>query len=228
MFKGFTDETVDFMWGIRFNNERTWFEANKEAYLTHFQQPMRDLCGELYDYLNEKLPELGLVCKVSRIYRDARRLFGRGPYKDHLWFSIGQPKESAEESRPTLWFELGPEGWDYGLGYWHPKPVIMAKLRNRITRDPESMRELIKKLEEQTEFRLWTDAYKRPKGTAPSEDLAVWYSAKSMMLIHEEPLTEELFHPELVERLKKGFDLLLPFYQYLITLPGEPDPTETP
>ena len=29
MFTGFTDETVDFMWGIRFNNERTWFEAHK-------------------------------------------------------------------------------------------------------------------------------------------------------------------------------------------------------
>ena len=36
MFTGFTDETVDFMWGIRFNNERAWFEAHKEIYLTHF------------------------------------------------------------------------------------------------------------------------------------------------------------------------------------------------
>ena len=41
MFTGFTDETVDFMWGIRFNNERAWFEAHKEIYLTHFYQPMR-------------------------------------------------------------------------------------------------------------------------------------------------------------------------------------------
>ena len=43
MFTGFTDETVDFMWGIRFNNERTWFEAHKEIYLTHFYRPMCDL-----------------------------------------------------------------------------------------------------------------------------------------------------------------------------------------
>ena len=40
MFTGFTNETVDFMWGIRFNNERNWFEAHKEAYLKHFYQPM--------------------------------------------------------------------------------------------------------------------------------------------------------------------------------------------
>ena len=25
MFQGYTQETVDFMWGIRFNNERGWF-----------------------------------------------------------------------------------------------------------------------------------------------------------------------------------------------------------
>ena len=34
MFTGFSDETVDFLWGICFNNERAWFEAHKETYLT--------------------------------------------------------------------------------------------------------------------------------------------------------------------------------------------------
>ena len=79
MFIGFTDETVDFMWGIRFNNERTWFEAHKETYLTQLYQPMKELGNELYDFIRDKRPDSGLMCKVSRIYRDARRLHGRGP-----------------------------------------------------------------------------------------------------------------------------------------------------
>ena len=29
MFQGYTQETVDFMWGIRFNNERGWFLEHK-------------------------------------------------------------------------------------------------------------------------------------------------------------------------------------------------------
>ena len=224
MFTGFTDETVDFMWGIRFNNERSWFEDHKQQYLEHFQQPMKELCGEVYDYLNEKRPELGLVCKVSRIYRDARRLFGRGPYKDHLWFMVAQPKEGPEDIRPQLWFELAPETWSYGLGYWQPKPVVMAKLRQRITRDPETMRALMERLERQEEFSLWTDDYKRPRAAAPSEDLAVWYRAKSLMIFHEEKLSEELFHPELAQRLKQGMEFLLPYYEYFMTLKGEPEP----
>ena len=29
MFTGFTPETLDFLWGIRMNNNRDWFMANK-------------------------------------------------------------------------------------------------------------------------------------------------------------------------------------------------------
>ena len=110
MFNGFSDATVDFMWGIRFNNERSWFEAHKEIYVKEFYQPMKELGDEVYEFLREKRPDYGLICKVSRIYRDARRLYGRGPYKDHLWFSVRQPAEEWVD-RPTFWFELGPEEW---------------------------------------------------------------------------------------------------------------------
>ena len=33
MFTGFTPETVDFLWGIRLNNNREWFLANKKQYV---------------------------------------------------------------------------------------------------------------------------------------------------------------------------------------------------
>ena len=51
MFTGFTDETVDFMWGIRFNNERSWFEAHKEIYVKEFYEPMKELGDEVYEFL---------------------------------------------------------------------------------------------------------------------------------------------------------------------------------
>ena len=43
MFQGFTQGAVDFLWGIRFNNERSWFLAHKEEYLTLVDRPMREL-----------------------------------------------------------------------------------------------------------------------------------------------------------------------------------------
>lgn len=225
MFTGFTDETVDFMWGIRFNNERSWFEAHKEIYLKQFYQPMRELGEELYDYMREQRPDYGLICKVSRIYRDARRLHGRGPYKESLWFTIEQPGESWTD-RPSFWFELMPEGWSYGMGYWVSKPVTMAKLRARIDRDPATMEALTRKLNEQTEFSLDTTDYKKLRSPAPSEILEPWYRAKYFAIGHHEKLTEELFSRDIVERLKQGYTFLLPYYDYFLTLDGERDPRD--
>ena len=51
MFQGFDDTTVDFLWGIRLNNERPWFEAHKQDYLDHLYRPMKELGDELYDHV---------------------------------------------------------------------------------------------------------------------------------------------------------------------------------
>ena len=225
MFTGFTDETVDFIWGIRFNNERGWFEAHKEDYLTYFYRPMAALADEVYDYLAHRRPDLGLIRKVTRIYRDARRLHGRGPYKDHLWFSVEQPSEQWT-AHPTLWFELGPELWSYGLGYYMARPVTMARLRARMDRDPKIMTDLTRRLKRQSEFVLEGEEYRRPKAQAPVPELEPWYRKKSFTLCHEAKLEEALFSRDLVDRLKKGYDFLLPYYDYFITLDSDPDPRE--
>ena len=40
MFQGFTQQTFEFMWNLRFNNEKSWFEAHKDEYRTVLAQPM--------------------------------------------------------------------------------------------------------------------------------------------------------------------------------------------
>lgn len=223
MFQGFDDKTVDFMWGIRFHNEKSWYTNHKEEFKEHFQLPMRELSDEVYDYLVEKLPDYGLVSKVSRIYKDARRLHGQGPYRDHLWLSVQQPTEEYATT-PCFWFELGPEGWSYGLGYYMVKPVTMAKLRVRMDCDPSVMERLTRKLDCQREFYLEGREYKRPKAEAPSEILGPWYRKKDFSLTHEEKLTENLFSRKILERILRGYDFLIPYYQYFATLDGDPDP----
>ena len=48
MFEGFTPETVDFLWGIRMNNNRDWFLEHKKQYTSTLYEPMKELgkaCG---------------------------------------------------------------------------------------------------------------------------------------------------------------------------------------
>ena len=115
MFQGFTPEAVEFLWGIKFNNNREWFLPRKEQFLALVDRPMRELGSELFDAIAAEYPKQSLKLHVCRIYRDARRLFGRGPYKDHLWFTIERPHERFE-GVPALYFELAPNYFSYGCG----------------------------------------------------------------------------------------------------------------
>ena len=225
MFQGFSQESVDFLWGIRLNNERSWFLAHKEDFHTHVEGPMKELAAQVTAAMQEEFPELGLEKKISRIYRDARRLHGRGPYKDHLWFTLRRPGTS-EAATPCFYFELAPNYYSIGMGCYDATPLTMAKLRARIDRDPATMEDLTRKLNEQAEFALETADYKKLRAPAPSEILEPWYRAKYFSIGHEEKLTEELFSREIVDRLKQGYEFLLPYYDYFVTLDGDRDPRE--
>ena len=47
MFEGFSPETVDFLWGIRMNNQRDWFQAHKKEYVNYLYDPMKALGAAL-------------------------------------------------------------------------------------------------------------------------------------------------------------------------------------
>jgi len=224
MFSGFSSETIDFMWNLRLNNNKAWFEANKEKFRQDFQAPMKLLGREVFERITGEWARHGFIHKVSRIYKDARRVRDGEPYRCNLWFSIEKPSEEWMAT-PVFWFELAPDRWSYGLGYYQAKPITMAKFRARIDRDPKKFEKLIAPLERQDEFILDGDEYKRKK-EAPSPRTSAWYNRKSFSLIHRQENGVELFSPALADRVADGYRFLMPLYDYFITLDSDPDPGE--
>ena len=222
MFKGFSPSTIEFMWNLRLNNRKEWFEANKESFQQDFQAPMKALGQEVFQRINADYGKYGFIHKVSRIYKDARRIRDGEPYRCNLWFSIEKPSEEWTAT-PVFWFELSPETWRYGLGYYQARPITMAKLRARIDRDTKKFERLIAPLDKQDEFMVEGEEYKRKK-EAPSPKTAAWYNKKSFSIYHEQQNGEELFSPELADRLVSGYQFLMPLYDYFITLDSDPEP----
>ena len=222
MFDGFSQRTIDFMWSLRLNNEKSWFEAHKEDFQRDFQSPMKLLGRDVFERIDADFGEYGFIHKQSRIYKDARRVKGGEPYRSNLWFSIEKPSDEWTYS-PVFWFELAPDGWSYGMGYYQARPMTMAKLRVRIDRDPKKFEKLIAPLDKQDEFVLDGVDYARKK-EAPSPKTAAWFNKKSFSLIHNQENGVELYSCELVDRLVDGYKFLMPFYDYFITLDSDPDP----
>jgi len=219
MFEGFSPRTLDFMWNLRLNNDKTWFESHKEEFKRDFQLPMKELGREVFGRVTDACAGYGFIHKVSRIYKDARRLRGGGPYRDNMWFSVEKPSEEWTAT-PVFWFELAPEGWSYGLGYYQAKAETMAKLRARIDRDPEAFEKLIAPLESSEEFELEGPQYARVK-VSPTEKTAEWYNKKSFSLIHRQSNGDELYSPDFVSRIASGILSLMPLYDFFITLDSD-------
>ena len=209
MFTGFTPETIDFLWGIRMNNNREWFLEHKKQYVDTLYQPMKALGADLFQPFLERP---GSILKVSRIYRDAR-LHHPLPYKESLWICIRQESEWWAEN-PCLFFEIRPEGVNYGFSLWRPKVAAMQEFRSRIAARPEEFLTMLDSVQKAVGMEVTATCYKRPQ-EAPIPELQPYFAWKSDVdLIRHEPVGEPIFGPALGERAGQFLEKLIPLYDY--------------
>ena len=209
MFEGFSPETVDFLWGIRMNNNREWFTQHKKEYINYLYEPMKALGKELFVPFMDRPGEL---LKVSRIYRDARMHYPV-PYKESLWICIRKDAAWWGEN-PCLYFEITPDGISYGFFYWKPPAAVFERMRQEWTARPQPFLELIKATEETTGVPITADLYKRPKPTK-NPDLERFFAWKGQIAcVIEEPFSQAVFGPELAVRVTEHLTKLIPLYEY--------------
>ena len=209
MFTGFTPETVDFLWGIRMNNERGWFLAHKQQYVDTLYEPMKALGKELFQPFLDKS---GHILKVSRIYRDAR-LHHPLPYKESLWLCIRQDVAWWGEN-PCLFFEINPDGIFYGFSIWKPRPATMKEFRKTIAANPRGFLELVAAVEGATGMRITAEEYKHPeKCEDPALDRFFRWKSNIGVTV-EEPFSEATFGPGLAQTVGELFEKLTPLYEY--------------
>ena len=209
MFNGFSPETVDFLWGIRLNNNRDWFTAHKQDYVNHLYEPMKALGAELFQPFIDKPGEL---LKVSRIYRDAR-MHPPEPYKESLWICIRQDVQWWGEN-PCLYFEINPDGIHYGFFIWKPSTAALEDFRRRISAKPDEFLNMLQSVEKAVGQSVTAETYKRPK---PCDDprLSPFFAWKGQIgCVRQEAFSEDTFGPELADRVRDFFIKLMPLYDY--------------
>ena len=209
MFKGYSPETVDFLWGIRLNNNREWFLEHKKDYVNFLYEPTKALGAEL---MQPFLDKPGCLLKVSRIYRDAR-MHHPLPYKESLWICIRQDVEWWGEN-PCLFFEINPEGVDYGFFIWQPRPGVMKQFRQQIAANPREFLQIIRQVEESTGITITAEEYKRPeKCDDPELERFFRWKGKLDCTVHED-FGPETFGPDLANRVRELLVKLEPLYDY--------------
>lgn len=213
MFQGFTEKSIDFFWELALHNERPWFLAHKEEFEAIIRKPFGELGQAVLGMMREKLPGYDLQIHVSRIYRDARRLFGRGPYKDNLWFSL--QKGSVRSQGPVFWFELGKDGTSHGVGFWSCIPQQALICRKKIDANPARFEDIVRGIPYPERLKLWGEEYKRPKADR-GPLLNPWYNRKTISAGYENFFGPDLFSPDLPALLTESLLPLAPLYDFLL------------
>lgn len=209
MFTGFTPETMDFLWGIRMNNNRDWFTQHKGDYVRTLYEPMKELGQAVFQPFLERP---GNLLKVSRIYRDAR-MHPPTPYKESLWLCIRRDVDWWTEN-PCLYFELNPEGANYGFFYWKPRTSILEDFRRNISAKPDDFLKLISDTEAAVGQPVTAECYKRPKPT-DNPALIPYFAWKGQIgCTREIAPGDRLFGSQLEEEVSGFFEALTPLYEY--------------
>ncbi len=130
-----------FLKQLRRNNDREWFNANKQRYLDEVRDPLLAFVSEFGAVLKKISPNMVADPRPSggslfRIYRDTRFAKDKSPYKTHAAMSFRNVK-GKDVSAPGFYLHLQPGRIFAGAGMWHPPAEALASVRDAIVDQPD-------------------------------------------------------------------------------------------
>ena len=216
-FEGFKTEAFQFLHDLNLNNNKQWFESRRNDYESLILTPLRKLVLDLSPLMYDIDPDIELrpvVNKtISRIYRDTRFSKDKRMFRNHMWITFKHLGQDWH-NKPSWWFEIMPQGYTYGMGFYQASPATMQNFRNRIETDIAEFRHVISLLPGSPPFQLEGSNYKRMIANELPKDLQTWYQRRNMYMICKRPIEDLLFSPGIVDHIKKRYLELEPLYHY--------------
>jgi uncharacterized protein (TIGR02453 family) len=140
-FDGFSKDFFKFFRDLKRNNERAWFEANKERYRTTVVAPLSDFIAALAPLLAKASPHFRADPRPNggsmfRIHRDVRFSKDKSPYKTHASAQF-RHELGKDAHAPGYYLHLAPGEVFFGGGLWMPDPPTLSRIRTHIAENPQ-------------------------------------------------------------------------------------------
>lgn len=208
MFEGFSQEALEFLLGIRHNNNKEWFEPRKKIYTEKIYEPLKALGEELFAPFADID---GMMYKVGRIYRD-ENFAPYLHYRDTMWIYVRYDAWYWNKT-PTLYFELSPEGAEFGFRISKPEAAVMERFRSGLLEDAEPFFNIISELVEKYGLTIGGDEYKRKK-PCPEPSLEKYFLKKGFSAYVKVSDPDELFSRKIAEHAIEVFKAVQPLNDY--------------
>jgi uncharacterized protein (TIGR02453 family) len=224
-FEGFRPAAFRFLRDLERNNEKTWFEANREVYEREVREPMRRLVETLDVRLGVIAPEIVGDPRRSmfRIHRDVRFSRNKAPYKTNAgaWLyhrdagrKVGRDGEGGGAG---FYFHIDPSTCFMAGGIWMPARPALLRIRDAIVAKPTALARLTSAPGFRRRFGGLSEEAKLrrvPREFPPDHPAAEWLKLESFTaraLIEPGVVTS----PRLVDRLCRDVEPLVPLVRWL-------------
>ncbi len=146
-FSGFPQDLFGFLNDLSSNNNREWFNANKDRYQESVVEPMMEFIlaiGECLlrisgSFVADPRPSGG---SMFRIYRDTRFSHDKRPYKENVGCQF-RHVAGKDAHAPGFYVHLQPGEVFVGGGIWAPPNPVLDRIRTAIVEHPNRWREVI-------------------------------------------------------------------------------------
>ena len=222
-FEGFPPAGLAFLADLAQNNNRDWFEANRDVYQTALLEPALAFVVTLGERLRELAPHIQFDTRTNgagslmRVHRDVRFAKDKSPYHDYvsglLWEGAGKKNEC-----PAFGFQLIPAGLGLMAGqFMFTKPGLIA-YRGAVLNDQSGPRlaTILDDLRGRPGYEVGGMALKKvPRGfdsDHPRADLLRFKGLYAYPPHLEGPI---LSSPDLVDACMAHFEVMAPLQQWL-------------
>lgn len=217
----FPKKTIAYLKKLSKNNNREWFEANRDKYNSDFLEPCFQFVVEMGDKLQDIDPDIVAIPKIDksifRLHRDVRFSKDKTPYKTNagLYFWNGKMKKMAASG---FYFHLEPKLFGVGLGLYMFPPELLKKYRDIVldSANSKELHQIVRSLEKKGYTVGGKKFKKTPKGYNSNtlypgyllyDGIYAWYESNNFKKIEGR---------KAVNFILKIFKDMLPLHKWLV------------
>ena len=224
-FNGFSDQTFRFLRELAENNNRPWFERNRETFQVHVLEPARRLVIVLGRRLEEIAPTVRAVPRekgsIRPIARDIRGSADKRPFRPHLDLWFWQGEEDRNWDCPGFLFRLTADALILGAGIHTFDERSLAAYREAIVAPPEgeALTLALWKVEQAGPYELGGASFDTvPMGYDPDQERAGLLRRKGLYAFIEGPIPHNIYTRRFIDYCFGHYKNLAPLHEWLVKM----------
>lgn len=206
--------SIEFLKLVKKNNNRDWFNANKERYLKELEAITAFADALLFEMnKHDKIETASGKKSLHRIYRDTRFSKEKTPYKTN-W--SGSFSRATKKLRGGYYFHIEPGNSFVAGGFWGPEPQDMKRIREEIGYDASEFRKIFKsKSFKETFGTLKGEQLKSaPQGYSTDHENIDLLRYKQFLLVKKFS-DKEVLSDQFLKQVNETFKRMRPFFNLM-------------